>query len=138
IADNYNGDKENFTIECIQKLAIEPELNDADWKDTNQLCNKLYAQVQDTYNRKNGQMRALMFPQFVKIKEEHGEKVENIVIPFTDGVKGMQLYVDINKSIEDKCMTVTATLERNITLAMIDDSWKEHLRSMDDLRQSVQ
>ncbi len=138
IAEKYDGDKEAFTIEVIQKLAIEPEVTDADYKDLNTLTNKLYQQAKETYNRKNGQMREAMSPQFVRIKEEHGEKVQNIVIPFTDGVKGMQLYVDLNKSLEDQCMTVTNTLERNITLAFIDEAWKDHLRAMDDLRQSVQ
>src|SRR5690606_23182630 len=81
IAEKYDGDKEAFTIDVIQKLAVEPDVTDADYKDINTLTNKLYNQAKETYNRKNTQLRELMFPQFERIKTEHGDKVQNIVIP---------------------------------------------------------
>jgi len=131
-------DVESLKIEAIKHLAIEPDITEAELKDSNALGNKLYQQAKELYQRKMDNMREHMLPQFRQIKEQQGDRVENIVIPFTDGVKGMQLYVNLRESIDRECRPVVETLERNITLAMIDDQWKDHLRAMDDLRHSVQ
>lgn len=131
-------DIESLKIEAIKHLAIEPDVTQAELKDENALGNKLYQQAKEFYQRKMDGMREHMLPQFQQIKAQQGDRVENIVIPFTDGVKGMQLYVNLQESIERECKPVVETLERNITLAMIDDQWKDHLRAMDDLRHSVQ
>ena len=63
---------------------------------------------------------------------------ESIVVPFTDGVHGMQIFVPLKKAIENKGLEVFKSFEKNVTLTEIDDAWKEHLREMDELKQSVQ
>jgi preprotein translocase subunit SecA len=60
------------------------------------------------------------------------------VIPFTDGIRGIQIYADIRESVAQEARPVIQTLEKSMTLGMIDDAWKDHLRAMDDLRNSVQ
>jgi preprotein translocase subunit SecA len=83
-------------------------------------------------------MREHMLPQFMDIHEQHGAQVTDIAIPFTDGIRGMQIVANLQDCIEQEVRPVTQALERNITLALIDDAWKDHLRQMDDLRGSVQ
>jgi preprotein translocase subunit SecA len=138
LADRFDGDKDAFILEAVQRIGISPELEDADYKNLDQLANKLYHQTKKHYEAKMQSLAENMFPQFEQIKEHQGHQVKHVVIPFTDGIKGMQIYVDLDEAIETKCTNVANALEKNITLAMIDDNWKEHLRTMDDLRQSVQ
>ncbi len=64
--------------------------------------------------------------------------IENVVVPFTDGRRAMQVLANLEKTIESKGFELTQAVERSIALGFIDDAWKEHLRAMDDLKQSVQ
>jgi preprotein translocase subunit SecA len=134
----YDGDFENFKLEVVKHLAIEPEITVDDLKNQDTAGDKLYHQAKEFYQRKMDSLREHIHPQFQQIQDQQGGRVENIVIPFTDGVKGMQIYVNLKAAIEREAKPVVETLEKNITLAMIDDSWKDHLRAMDDLRHSVQ
>jgi preprotein translocase subunit SecA len=77
-------------------------------------------------------------PVIKNIRKEQGSHIENVAVPFTDGKKLIQALANLNKTIETDGAELTNALERNITLALIDDAWKEHLRAMDDLRHSVQ
>jgi preprotein translocase subunit SecA len=70
--------------------------------------------------------------------DTRGNYVENIVVPFTDGIQGIQVAVPLKKAINNKGMEVVKSFEKNVTLYLIDDAWKEHLREMDELKQSVQ
>ncbi|RYZ47293.1 MAG: preprotein translocase subunit SecA, partial [Sphingobacteriales bacterium] len=137
LATEFGDDFENFKLEVVKHLAIEPEMTLEDMKNLDSAGDKLYHQAKDFYQRKMDNLREGIHPQFVNIDQEQGGRVENIVIPFTDGVRGMQLYVNLRESIDREAKPIVETLERNITLAMIDDAWKDHLRGMDDLRQSV-
>ncbi|MBE2288286.1 MAG: preprotein translocase subunit SecA [Chitinophagaceae bacterium] len=133
------GDKEAFNLEVIKHLAIEFEIaaEDATKPDANVIGEKLYHAVKDVYTRKSAAMREHMMPTLMQILEENGDRVDNIVIPFTDGVRGMQIHVDLKEAVAQEGLPILQTLEKNITLALIDDAWKNHLRAMDDLRQSV-
>lgn len=140
-AEQYalNRDKEAFTIEVMQHLAIEPEISDADMAkgDANVIAEQLYLQVKDFYSRKMQALREHMLPNLSQLLQDHGDRIDNVSIPFTDGLRGMQLYVPLKEAVMFEGHPITQTLEKNITLAMIDDAWKNHLRAMDDLRQSV-
>lgn len=137
LTSEFGDDLETFKIEVMKHLAIEPEMSQEDLKNADTAADKLYQQARDFYQRKMDGLCEHIHPQFVQILEQQGDRVENIVIPFTDGVKGMQLYVNLREAVERNARPVPETLERNITLAMIDETWKDHLRAMDDLRQSV-
>ncbi|MFT4062862.1 MAG: preprotein translocase subunit SecA [Edaphocola sp.] len=131
--DNF----EEFKIDVVKHLALEPDFAAEELNNTAAAGEKLYQQAKEFYQRKMDSMCEHMHPQFEDILKRQGDRVENIVIPFTDGVRGMQLYVNLREAVAKNARTVPETLERNITLAMIDESWKDHLRAMDDLRQSV-
>jgi len=137
LAEEFGDDLENFKIEVVKHLALEPDMTADDLKNTATAGEKLYRQAKEMYQRKMDSLREHLHPQFVSIQEQQGGRVENIVIPFTDGIRGMQLYINLQEAIAREAKPVTETLERNITLAMIDEAWKDHLRGMDDLRQSV-
>jgi len=135
-----NRDYEAFRIEAIQHLALEPEISAEDFAKAhiNAISDSLYHQAREFYNRKMEALRTNMMPTLQQIYAENGDRVENIVIPFTDGVRGMQVYVKLSEAVETEARAVVKSLEKGITLGMIDESWKDHLRGMDDLRSSVQ
>jgi len=129
-----------FRMDAIQHLAVEPELSEEEFSkgDGNAIADRLFHQVHDIYHRKMTAMREQMLPTLTQILQQQGDRVEHIVIPFTDGVRGIQVYVRLRDCVEQEARPVVQALEKNITLAMIDDAWKDHLRAMDDLRSSVQ
>ncbi len=133
-------DFEAFRIEVMKHLAVEPQNITADEfakGDLTKIGDKLYHDVKDLYTRKMNALREHMLPTLNQIWQENGERVDNIVIPFTDGLRGIQLYVNLKEAVEKNATPVTQTLEKSMTLALIDEAWKDHLRAMDDLRQSV-
>jgi preprotein translocase subunit SecA len=77
-------------------------------------------------------------PIIKNIRKEQGNHIENVAVPFTDGKKLIQALANLDKYLSTEGRELNDALERNITLALIDDAWKEHLRAMDDLRHSVQ
>lgn len=139
IASRYDGkDVEAFKLEIMKHLPVELEFTEEELADTTTIAQKIYQAAKEFYKRKMTSLKEQMMPQFQQIKEMQGDKIENIVIPFTDGNKELHIYVNLKNALEDNCQSVVDVLERNITLAMIDESWKDHLRTMDDLRSSVQ
>lgn len=128
-----------FKIEVIKYTGIEPEVTEADLAkpDLAQLAGKIYTQLQSFYTEKMQALRAHIMPNIAAIEQENGDRIENISVPFTDGIKGIQIYVKLKDAVAQDGLPIVQALEKNITLAIIDDSWKNHLRTMDDLRQSV-
>ncbi|OJW79513.1 MAG: preprotein translocase subunit SecA [Bacteroidetes bacterium 46-16] len=129
-----------FKVEAMKHLALEPEVTEDEFANDNAdiIADKLYHQAKDFYIRKFSGMRAQMIPTLSQILTDNGDRVENIVIPFTDGVRGLQVYANLKDAVAKEARPVQMELEKNMTLAMIDESWKNHLRAMDDLRNSVQ
>jgi len=72
------------------------------------------------------------------VYEKQGDRYERIVVPFTDGIKTLQVVTNLKEAYESKGQQLVEDFEKNIALAIIDDTWKDHLRKMDDLKQSVQ
>jgi len=133
-------DYETFRIEVMKHLALEPETQKEGFEkaDLNAIGDQLYHQAKDFYNRKWSSMREQMMPTLSQILEANGDRVENIVIPFTDGIRGIQIYANLKQAVEQEARPIIQTLEKSMTLALIDEAWKDHLRAMDDLRSSVQ
>lgn len=80
----------------------------------------------------------MAYPIIERVYLEQGDRFQNIAIPFTDGVRNMTIVAPLKKSYETKGREVGLTIEKSITLSVIDNAWKEHLRDLDDLKQSVQ
>lgn len=132
-----SDDREQFKLEVVKTLHIDPELSDEDYKNPQIVAEKLYQQASAFYARKTEEIRKMILPQFKMIAEQQPH-IQNVMMPFTDGIKGLQFAVNLQETIEKEGHPVIDQLERNVTLAMIDEEWKEHLRAMDDLRGSVQ
>ena len=131
---------EEFKLAVIMNFGIDTTITpeELDKEGLEELANKLYYESKDHYNAKNLLMNQQTLPVIKNIRKEQGAHIINVAVPFTDGKKIMQAIANLDKTIESNGAELTNALERNITLALIDDAWKEHLRAMDDLRQSVQ
>jgi preprotein translocase subunit SecA len=129
-----------FRMDAIQHLAIEPQVTEEEFSkgNINIVADNLFHQTKDIYTRKMAALREHMAPTLRQVMHDAGDKVENIVIPFTDGVRGIQLYSNLKEAVAQDAKPIVQSLEKSITLAMIDEAWKDHLRAMDDLRNSVQ
>jgi preprotein translocase subunit SecA len=134
------GDYEGFKMAVIVNFGIETSITPEELEkgNANELSEKLYNEAVSNYQRKIADIQKQAVPVFKNIRLTQGSHIENVVVPFTDGKKGIQVLANLNKTIETEGRELTNALERQITLAMIDESWKEHLRAMDDLKQSVQ
>ncbi|MFY8127512.1 MAG: preprotein translocase subunit SecA, partial [Chitinophagaceae bacterium] len=104
----------------------------------NVLADKLYQQAVNNFEARKKAMALQALPVFKNIRLEQGNHIENVIVPFTDGKKGMNVLANMQKTLDSNGEEIVHALERTVTLNLIDDEWKEHLRSMDDLKQSVQ
>ncbi|MBK7764155.1 MAG: preprotein translocase subunit SecA [Bacteroidetes bacterium] len=142
VAKQFDGHRNyaEFTTEVLRDFAMEPGIEEAEFLkiEVNALTEKLYNHLFETYQRKTTWLREQTAPVLQNVFEQNGDRVENIAIPFTDGVKGVQIVSNLKKTIATEGREMINSLERQITLALIDDAWKNHLRKMDELKQSVQ
>ncbi|MCU0384741.1 MAG: preprotein translocase subunit SecA [Flavihumibacter sp.] len=133
-------DYEGFKLGAIMNFGLDTQISAADFKSVNtqQLTDRLYQEATEKYQQKMQAIGQQAVPVFQNIRSTQGSHIENVVVPFTDGRKGINVLSNMQKTLDTNGRELTNALERTITLALIDDSWKEHLRAMDDLKQSVQ
>ncbi len=133
-------DYEGFKLGCIVNFGLETKIEEEEFKrgDVNTVIDKLYNEATENYSRHKEDLKKQVVPVFKNIKLTQGRQIENVVVPFSDGRKGLNVLSPLDKSISSNGEEVAANLEKTITLVVIDDAWKEHLRAMDDLKQSVQ
>ena len=131
---------EEFEEFIIGKLSIDPGF-DAEFYASakpQELADKLAAHMKEVYDRRMNTMIEKVNPVIKTVFEKQGSMYENIAIPITNGKKQLTLSVNLKKAYESESREIAKALSRNIILYYIDDYWKQHLRDMDDLRQSVQ
>ncbi|HEY2582794.1 MAG TPA: preprotein translocase subunit SecA [Mucilaginibacter sp.] len=135
-SNNYEG----FTLELIRLFSVDVEISHDDFghMSINALVETIFREVTDFYKRKQEAIAKQAFPVLKDVFDTRGDYVENIVVPFTDGINGIQVSVPLKKAVKNKGLEVFKSFEKNVTLSLIDDAWKEHLREMDELKQSVQ
>jgi len=133
-------DYEGFKMACIVNLALDINIAEEEFlkTDVNRLTDRLYNEAISGYEAHKLEIAKQALPVFKNIKLTQGSHIENVVVPITDGKKGMNVLTPLQKTIDTEGRELAAAMEKNITLAVIDDAWKEHLRAMDDLKQSVQ
>jgi preprotein translocase subunit SecA len=134
------NDHEGFRLAVIVNFGIDSKITADELSKTNelQLTERLYNEAVENYERKKGDLATQSIPVFKNIRLQQGNHIENVIVPFTDGRRMMNVLASMDKTINSGGMELLNALERTITLGFIDDSWKEHLRAMDDLKQSVQ
>jgi preprotein translocase subunit SecA len=133
-------DFEGFKLAAIVNFGIDTAIDQEGLLkgDTAQLADKLYTEATQNYERKMDELRKNAVPVFKNILLTQGRQVENVVVPFGDGKKSINVLANLQKTLDTSGRELMNAVERQITLAIIDDAWKEHLRAMDDLKQSVQ
>ncbi|WP_018616311.1 preprotein translocase subunit SecA [Segetibacter koreensis] len=133
-------DFEGFRMAVIVNFGIDTSITQDELYKINEreLTERLYQEAISNYHAKKAEVATNALPVFKNIREQQGRHIENVVVPFTDGRKGMQVVANLDKTLESNGYELTQALERNVALSLIDDAWKEHLRAMDDLKQSVQ
>ncbi|HTD94467.1 MAG TPA: preprotein translocase subunit SecA, partial [Chitinophagaceae bacterium] len=133
-------DYEGFKMACIVNFGLDTGITDEELKkgDLNTVIDKLYAEAMDSYTMRKEDLKKQSIPVFKNIRTSQGSHIENVVVPFSDGRKALNVLASLDKTLESGGAELANSLEKTITLLVIDDAWKEHLRSMDDLKQSVQ
>ena len=140
-AASYEGaDYEDFKLDLIRAVAVQPSFDEAAFKaaDTTALAGMIFDDLRKAYERKRQTVAQVAYPVLKKVFEEHGSNFENIYVPMTDGMKAFNIPVSLQKAYDTGGEEVYRAFCKVVMLIMIDENWKEHLRDMDDLRQSVQ
>ncbi len=133
-------DYEGFSLELLRQMLIESPVNEDEFikLSIDEIAERVFKTAYTRYNEKIKMVSNIAFPVIKNVYETQGAKFKNIAIPFADGMKTLQVATNLELAYKTKGQEVGRALEKASTLAMIDSSWKEHLREMDDLRQSVQ
>ncbi len=135
-----SDDFENFKLELIRFSSTESPVTADEFKEMseNKLTNLLFETVEKHYKDKIERNAEAAFPVIKNVYENEGNRYTNIQVPFTDGVKELKVITNLQKAYETQGKQLVSDFEKNITLAIIDDNWKEHLRKMDELKTYVQ
>jgi len=140
LSNKMNNDYSNFEFELIRFSSSTSPFTKEEFntKDERVLVDELFDVLYKHYQVKIERSAVAAFPVIKDVYEKQGDKYERIVVPFTDGIKTLQVVTNLKDAYESKGQQLVEDFEKNITLAIIDDTWKDHLRKMDDLKQSVQ
>ncbi|MGA1030651.1 MAG: preprotein translocase subunit SecA, partial [Flavobacteriaceae bacterium] len=133
-------DYKNFEFEIISNFSITSPIDELQFEKESEttLVSNLYSALLAHYEAKTASSAEIAFPVIKNVFEKPSNKFERIVVPFTDGVKTLNVVTNLEKAYESKGRKLIEDFERNITLALLDEAWKVHLRKMDELKQSVQ
>jgi len=130
----------NFEFELITTFSMSSPVDETEFLDSSEeiLIDKLYQELNTFYINKKELNRTLAFPVIKNVYENKSNSFKRIVVPFTDGKKVINIVTDLKKSYDSEGENLIYDFEKNISLAIIDEKWKNHLRKMDELKQSVQ
>ncbi|MEY2738868.1 MAG: hypothetical protein RL259_777 [Bacteroidota bacterium] len=134
------GDFKNYEFELIRYFSISSPISEAEFgKLTDrEITGKTYKAVLEHYTDKIERNAAEAFPIIKNVYENNNGQYLRIIVPFTDGIKSLNVVTDLEKAYATQGKTLVTDFEKNITLAIVDEAWKKHLRKMDELKQSVQ
>lgn len=141
VTNGKNGENyEAFKINVLSTFGFDTTIEEDELraKDPKVLAEKLYNEALAAYDRKNKLVKDKALPVMKDIFQTRGATVNSILVPFSDGSKQIGVAVDLKRAIDTQNAELIRSMEKMITLAIIDQQWKEHLRDMDDLKQSVQ
>ena len=141
VEENRGIEYEDFRLELIRQVAIEPTFDAAAYKDAKpeELGDWIVKDLKDTYKRRAKAVADLVRPVMEKIYEDKKDQLEsNIYFPLTDGHMGYNVPVQLQKCKDTDGAEIYKIFSKIVMFTTIDDAWREHLREMDDLRQSVQ
>ncbi len=141
VAENKaKSDYKNFEFELIRYFSITSPVTAAEFEKLSEMeiTGKAYKEAMVYYTEKTERSGREAFPIIANVYEQEGNKFERIIVPFSDGIKTLNVVTDLKKAYDSHGAQLVADFEKNITLAIVDEAWKKHLRKMDELKQSVQ
>ncbi len=140
VANKIGDDYKNFEFELIKYFSLASPIAEEVFKTMSpqDITSQLYKVAYDYYQQKMERSAIAAFPVIKKVYEDPSNAFERIVVPFTDGIKTLKVVTDLEAAYTSEGKHLITDFEKNIALAIIDDSWKTHLRKMDELKQSVQ
>ncbi|MCU7614614.1 preprotein translocase subunit SecA [Chryseobacterium sp. GMJ5] len=135
-----NGSYKDFEFEIIKNFTMASPVSESDFNNKNvqDLTNILFNAAQEDYQMKLNLLKEKSFPIIENVFQNQGSMFKMIQVPFTDGHKTLTIVTDLKEAHDTKCESLINDFEKNITLSIIDENWKLHLREMDDLRKSSQ
>jgi preprotein translocase subunit SecA len=135
-----SNDFKNFEFDLIRYFSITSPVTESDFMRLTEmeLTGKVYKEALKYYQEKTERSAREAFPIIKNVYEDKNNQFERIVVPFTDGVKSLSVVTDLKKAYDSEGKQLIADFEKNITLSIVDEAWKKHLRKMDELKQSVQ
>ena len=133
-------DYEGFVAEMFSTLAVEVELTEEQFRKEreSELVEIVFDEVYKTFKRRCDTIASVAYPVIHQVREEHGTQYERIVVPITDGRRVYNIAVNLQEADASEGKSIVKELEKSISLYTLDEAWKEHLREMDELRNSVQ
>ncbi|MGB8492087.1 MAG: SEC-C metal-binding domain-containing protein, partial [Bacteroidales bacterium] len=142
LVDTYHKDDdfEGFEFDLIRSFSTDSPVSKQDFAKLNaeEVTGKVYAKVLDTYKRKVEAISQQAYPVLKDVYERMSHVYENVVVPISDGVRVFQVVTNLKATAESEGKELARAYEKTVVLATIDEAWKEHLREMDELKQSVQ
>lgn len=134
-ADDFEG----LSLELALTFAVEAPFTSEEFKNqkTEQLADTLFDTLQAEYAKRQEELRSKAMPVLNKINATDGSKIEFVMVPFSDGIKHFGIPINLKKAVESKGEALTIEYEKNICLETLDDEWKDHLRELDELKQSA-
>ena len=133
-------DYDSFKLNCLSLFGLDYQIEKDEFSSISEeeLTNNVYQKSLDHYDQKNEELAKRAFPILKDIQKNRGATIVDVLVPFTDGKKQIGVAVNLEKAIETEGKQMVREMEKFAALAFIDQAWKEHLRDMDDLKQSVQ
>jgi len=134
------NDFKNFEFELIRYFSMNSPISEVEFEKLSdkEISSTIYKAAFQHYKEKMERNADLAFPVIKNVYQTQRDRFKRIVVPFTDGIKNLQVITDLEKAYETNGKQLITDFEKNISLAIIDDAWKTHLRKMDELKQSVQ
>jgi preprotein translocase subunit SecA len=133
---NYDGCR----LEVLKNFGIEPPFNADQFaaKAPDALSFELYKAADEHYRMKLQRLAEQAYPVIKRVYEDENNQFKNMAVPFSDGIKTLNVVADIEQCYDTNGKELVNALEKNVVLSLLDNEWKEHLRAMDDLRSNVQ
>ncbi len=142
LVDTYHrdGDFEGFDFDLIRSFSMDSPVIREDFlkMSATDITDLIYKKVLETYGRKEEAISAQAYPVLKDVYDRMSHVYENVVVPISDGVRVFQVVTNLKATAESEGRELARAYEKTVVLATIDEEWKEHLREMDELKQSVQ
>ncbi len=134
------GDFKEFEYDIIRNFTMDSPVSEAEFKSKQvpELTNIVFQAAQEDYRLRLQLLKEKAFPIIENVYQNQGNMFKMIQVPFTDGHKTMTIVTDLKEAYDTRCESLINDFEKNVSLSIIDENWKNHLREMDDLRRSSQ